>query len=75
MDCPQKTVGFPSGAVAMSFRVTIHDDRVFEGNERFMLSLRQPTGASSGVTLAPQRNTIVTILDNDQPLTSAATSK
>ena len=69
-----QVVPFPEGAVAMTFKVIIHDDRVFEGDERFVLRLAEPTGASSPVTLGNQRATTVTIRDNDAPLTGWAES-
>ena len=67
-----QTVPFPAGAVAMTFKVAVHDDRVYEGDERFRLRLAEPTGSSSPVALGAQRSTTVTIRDNDQVLASAA---
>jgi len=43
--------------------------KVYEGDERFWLRLIEPTGSSSPVILGPQRTTVITIRDNDQPLT------
>ena len=64
-----QTIAFPEGVIEMTFRIMIHDDRDYEGDERFYLSLREPTGSSSTVTLGPQRITYVTIVDDDQALT------
>lgn len=42
---------------------------MYEGDERFWLRLVEPTGSSAPITLGPQRTTVITIRDNDQPLT------
>jgi len=70
-----QTVQFDEGVIELSWLITIHDDRDYEGDETFTLSLNEPTGSSSTVTLGPQRTTTVTIIDNDQPLTGWANSK
>ena len=70
-----QTIAFPEGVIEMTFRIMIHDDRDYEGDERFYLSLREPTGSSSTVTLGPQRITYVTIVDDDQALTGWSDTK
>ena len=65
----EQTIYFEEGVIEKTFRIMIHDDRDYEGDERFYLSLREPTGSSSTVTLGPQRITYITIQDDDQPLT------
>jgi hypothetical protein len=57
---------FEDGVVQVSFLLTVHEDRVREGEETFRLALRDPTGAA---VLGPQRTARVTILDNDSPQT------
>ena len=41
-----RTIAFPEGVIEMTFRIMIHDDRDYEGDERFYLSLREPTGSA-----------------------------
>lgn len=57
-----RTLRFLPGHVALTFRVTIHDDLLQEGSETFSLVL---LSAAGGATLGPQRRAVVTILDDD----------
>jgi hypothetical protein len=68
-------IPFFEGTVAVTFKVMIHDDRVFEGDEQFLLTLLEPTGASSLLSLGAQSTCVVTIVDNDQPLTGQHNSR
>jgi hypothetical protein len=56
---------FEEGVVQLSFELTIHDDRIFEGNETawIVLGLGPHSG---GAVLGPQRVARLIIIDDDQ---------
>ena len=58
------SVTFPAGETRRSFNVTITDDTVVEGNEKFFLSIDQSL-LPSNVSIGNHSRTTVTILDND----------
>jgi hypothetical protein len=62
-----QTLVFAPGVISLSFFVVIHQDTHYDPDERFSISLQNPT---NGAALGPQRVTIVTILDDDQHETS-----
>ena len=66
-----QTITFLPGEIEKSFLITINDDRLVEGNERFMITL---ANCHEDLTLGVQRRAYVTILDDDRPLTNSQTS-
>mmetsp|Transcript_23801 Transcript_23801/g.35130 ORF Transcript_23801/g.35130 Transcript_23801/m.35130 type:complete len:1928 (-) Transcript_23801:1096-6879(-) len=66
-----QTVVFHHGQVQASFLITIHDDRIVEENETFVINLYEPTGYS---TLGNQMRAIVTIIDDDATRTCSGRS-
>ena len=55
------------GMARTCFTVRITDDRLVEGNETFVLSLREPAGGlSDSVNIVENYNgTVIKIIDND----------
>ncbi|KAJ0409295.1 hypothetical protein ATCC90586_007573 [Pythium insidiosum] len=64
-----QSLQFASGVVELSFSLTVHDDHVVDGDKAFRVRLRTP---SDGSTLSNQRDTLVTILDDDLSQTDAS---
>ncbi|NOT13417.1 MAG: S8 family serine peptidase [Methylococcaceae bacterium] len=56
------TLTFGAGEISKTFTVPILDDQLVEGNETVSLELINPTG---GATFGIQRNSILTIRDNE----------
>ena len=57
-------ITFPAGETLAVFNVTINDDNIVEGNEKFTLSI-DPSSLPSGVTVINPNQTAVNIIDND----------
>lgn len=60
---------FAPGEIVKSFLITINDDELVEANETFLLTLHDPVG---GASLSPQKQAIVTIIDDDRALLNNA---
>jgi len=67
-----RTLYFGAGVTELSFVVTIHDDRIFEGDETAVLELLRPSG---GATLGQRRKASITIIDDDLHHASAQHSR
>mmetsp|Transcript_21896 Transcript_21896/g.67440 ORF Transcript_21896/g.67440 Transcript_21896/m.67440 type:complete len:688 (-) Transcript_21896:4120-6183(-) len=67
-----RTLYFGAGVTELSFVVTIHDDRIFEGDETAVLELLTPAG---GATLGQRRKASITIIDDDLHHASAQHSR
>ena len=63
---------FEAGVTEISFLLTVHDDRFFEGDEMAIIELTSPRG---GAALGPQRRATITISDDDSHRASAEYSK
>ena len=63
---------FDAGVTELSFLLTVHDDRSFEGNEVAVAELTSPRG---GATIGAQRRATITIVDDDSPHASAQHSR
>ena len=65
-------VRIQQGMAKTCLTVRITDDRVVEGNETFVLSLREPAGGlSDNVNIVENYNgTLIKIIDNDSKLRS-----
>ena len=57
-------ITFPAGETLAVFNVTINDDNIVEGNEKFTLSI-DPSSLPNGVTVINPNQTAVNIIDND----------
>ena len=62
-----QTVVFYPGEIEKSVVLTIHDNRVYESDRTFLVTLSDPSG---GAVVGPQHRAIVTILDDDERRTS-----
>jgi hypothetical protein len=80
----EQTVVFEEGVVSMSVLLTIHDDREREEDETCLLRLTEPRAlpsaddddASVGAApvLGPTNEAVLTVMDDDAPMTLAAHS-
>lgn len=59
-------LAFPSGIATAALRLTLNDDDRIEGAETFRVVLSAP---SAGLELGSQREVLVTIADDDRPIT------
>lgn len=59
-----QTITFADGATRRSVRIPIIDDSLDEGDETLRVSLVNPT---NGATLATPIQSVITIIDNDEP--------
>ena len=57
-------VEFPAGKTRASFKVTINDDNILEGDEIFSVTIHE-LSVPYGITLGTLTNYTVTIRDND----------
>ena len=62
------TVYFHHGTIEASVLIAIHDDRLFEGDETFVVELREVRG---GAILGPQKRATVVVVDDDAYRTTA----
>ena len=58
------TVMFPAGETRVPFNISINNDRIYEGNEDFMLTIN-PT-LPVGIMVGTPDQATVTIVDNDR---------
>jgi len=65
-------LNFRHGVTELSFVLSVHDDRDFEGDEIAMVELIRPEG---GALLGTQRKAVVTIVDDDMNRASAFFSR
>ena len=66
-----QTITFADGVTSQAVNIPIIDDSVDEPDETINLSLANP---SSGATLGPTTQSVITILDNDDPVAPPAPS-